>query len=123
MRTPRSAARLAKRIATGFPEPSPKVKVDPPAVVTRRFPTGISLSNAHRSNRSIGRLLPHQALNHAMPSTQLTSTGVERFLAALGRIRTKSLRHSNAHDLPELNGMEAEKGRTIRFFLSEDMKA
>jgi hypothetical protein len=38
-RTRRCAARVVKRIAAGVPVPSPKVKVDPAAVVTRRFPT------------------------------------------------------------------------------------
>src|SRR5437016_4851930 len=76
MSMPRSADRVVKRIAAGLPQPSPKVNVDPPTVVTRRFPARIKFSNAHRSNRSIGRLLPHQArTGHA--STQLTSTGVD----------------------------------------------
>jgi hypothetical protein len=44
-----------------------------------------------------------------MPSTQLTSTGVEQGLFlrqpqpwALGQIKTKSFRRGNAHDLQEL---------------------
>jgi hypothetical protein len=51
-----SAIRLAKRIATGGPAPSPQLKVDPAAVVIRRFPVRISLRQTARSNRSIGRL-------------------------------------------------------------------
>src|ERR1700687_3004481 len=110
MRTPRSAAREVKRIATGLPVPSPKAKVDPPAVVTRRFPARINPSNAHRSNRSIGRLLPHQALNPAMPSTQLPSTGVEHKLVPSGTraIKTKSFRRGN-----DLQEMKAEKAHEI----------
>jgi hypothetical protein len=51
-----SAARLAKRIATGVPEPSPQLKVDPAAVVTRRSPVRNSVWQTTRSNRSTGRL-------------------------------------------------------------------
>ena len=40
---PRSATRVVKRIAAGVPVPSPKVKLEPPAVVTRRFPARINL--------------------------------------------------------------------------------
>src|SRR5215831_10911994 len=61
-RTPRWAARVVKRIAAGVPVPSPRVKVDPPAVVTRRFPVRTNLPNISRSNQSIGRFL------HARPS-------------------------------------------------------
>src|SRR5262249_8839016 len=61
-RTPRWAARVMKRIAAGVPVPSPRVKVDPPAVVTRRFPVRTNLPNISRSNQSIGRFL------HARPS-------------------------------------------------------
>src|SRR5580704_17917282 len=52
------------------------VKVEPPAVETRRFPTRINLSNAIRSNRSIGRLPPINNLRFATPEIQLESTGV-----------------------------------------------
>jgi hypothetical protein len=59
-RTPRSAARVVKRMAARDPVPSPKLKVEPPAVVTRRFPPRIKLLNTARSNRSIGGLLPRR---------------------------------------------------------------
>src|SRR5712692_6978681 len=105
MRTPRSAARVVKRIATGVPVPSPRLKVVPPAVVTRRFPTRTNLSNAARSNRSIGRLPPPRQLCPATPATHLESTGVGANKQALpGRgkaisrvgIKTKFRRYGNA---------------------------
>src|SRR4029450_5406640 len=61
-RTPLWAARVVKRMAAeDVPVLSPKVKVDPPAVVTRRFPARINLANISRTNQSIGRLLPRRS--------------------------------------------------------------
>src|SRR5690349_16033317 len=61
-----SAWRLAKRIATGFPIPSPKVKVVPREVVTRKLPRRIKWLSKTRSNRSIGRLpTPYSAVEIA----------------------------------------------------------
>src|SRR5262249_988480 len=60
MRMARWAAALVKRIAAGRPVPSPKVKADPRAGVTRRGPVAISFPNAARGNRSIGRILPRR---------------------------------------------------------------
>jgi len=52
------AHNIAVLSATGRPLPSPNVKADPRAVVTRRVPVRISPANAARSNRSIGRIPP-----------------------------------------------------------------
>src|SRR5262249_9447825 len=103
-RTPRSAARVVKRIAAGVPVPSPRVKVRPPALVTRRFPVRTNLPNISRSNRSIGRLLrarpflplraPFSGYRHR-PEPRLWSV----VSAPLARIKTKPLDRRNAFGL------------------------
>jgi hypothetical protein len=45
-----------KRTADGIPLPSPKTKLRPLAVVTRKLPRRIADPNAHRINPSIGEL-------------------------------------------------------------------
>ncbi len=56
---PSSAARVAKRTATGVPVPSPNVYVAPREVVTVKVPRWINRPSKNRSNRSIGR--PHHS--------------------------------------------------------------
>ena len=70
MMTPRWAADVMKRIATGRPVPSPKEKTEPPAVVIRRVPRRTNRLSNKSSSRSIGR--PHhvQLEPDPLPSPQ-----------------------------------------------------
>ena len=70
MMTPRWAAGVMKRIATGRPVPSPKVKTRPRAVVIRRVPRRTNRLSNKSSSRSIGR--PHHVLSNRtrLPSPQ-----------------------------------------------------
>src|SRR5262249_36978057 len=101
-----------KRIAAGGPVPSPKAKLEPAAVLTRRFPVRINRPNAARSNRSIGRLLPRRP---ASPVPQQASAVVgcqqvaprsdrDRLPLSDTRIKTKSLGRGNGLSCKRLGG-------------------
>src|SRR5262245_30532008 len=99
---PSCAAREVNRIATGDPVLSPKVKIEPPTVVTRRFPVRINFPSAARSNRSIGRLHRHAqdtiGVQPALPQDLGRGSARPRARPDLG-IKTKSASRGNGAEL------------------------